>query len=302
MGSAFGFALMGMFVRLADDFGGAIPFTQKSFFRNLVAVVVAGGLFWRTCGRGALPRGRAPWWPLVWRSVFGTIGIFGNFYALSHIPLGDACMLNKLSPFAAVVASWLLLGERVTARQGIAVAIAFAGAMFVVKPGFALAGETAAALAGLAGGISAGLAYTCVRRLGILKVAPSFIVLFFSCFSTLVTVPFLVFDYHPMTWAQVATLFGAGVAATAGQFGITAAYRLAQPRELAVYDYTNVVFAALLGFAVFGQVPDLSSWLGIAISVAMGIFMSRRAELPARRRGRRRDGVVEYPHVSEERP
>ena len=287
MGSAFGFALMGMFVRLADDFGGAIPFTQKSFFRNLVAVVVAGGVFLRASGRAgarpsreelgrvAFPQGRMPWWTLVWRSVFGTIGIFGNFYALSHIPLGDACMLNKLSPFAAVVASWLLLGERVTVRQGVAVAIAFVGAMFVVKPGFALAGETTAALAGLAGGISAGLAYTCVRRLGILKVDPSFIVLFFSCFSTLVTVPFLVFDYHPMTWAQVATLFGAGISATAGQFGITAAYRFAQPRELAVYDYTNVVFAALLGFAVFGQVPDLFSWLGIAIIVAMGFAIHK---------------------------
>ena len=267
--------MMGMFVRLADDFGGAIPFTQKSFFRNLVAVVVAGAVFCRTGGRGLLPRGRASWGPLVWRSVFGTIGIFGNFYALSHIPLGDACMLNKLSPFAAVVASWLLLGERVTLRQGVAVAIAFVGAMFVVKPGFALAGETTAALAGLAVGIAAGLAYTCVRRLGILKVEPSFIVLFFSGFSTLVTVPFLVFDYHPMTWAQVATLFGAGVAATAGQFGITAAYRLAQPRELAVYDYTNVVFAALLGFAVFGQVPDVFSWLGIAIIVSMGFAIHK---------------------------
>ena len=80
-----------------------------------------------------------------------------------------------------------------------------------------------------------------------------------------------------MTWAQVATLLGAGIAATAGQFGITAAYRLAQPRELAVYDYTNVVFAALLGFAVFGQVPDCFSWLGIAIIVTMGIFMNRCA-------------------------
>ena len=280
---------MGMFVRLADDFGEAIPFTQKSFFRNIVAVAVAGVVFARMYGRAgarpsreergrvALQRDRMPWWPLVWRSVFGTIGIFGNFYALSHIPLGDACMLNKLSPFAAVVASWLLLGERVTVRQGIAVVVAFVGAMFVVKPGFALAGETVAALAGLAGGIAAGLAYTCVRRLGILKVEPSFIVLFFSGFSTLVTLPFLLFDYHPMTWAQVAILFGAGVSATAGQFGITAAYRLAQPRELAVYDYTNVVFAALLGFAVFGQVPDVFSWIGIAIIVAMGVWMNSRA-------------------------
>jgi len=289
VGSAFGFALMGMFVRLADDFGEAIPFTQKSFFRNIVAVAVAGAVFARMYGRAgarpsreevgrvALPRDRIPWWPLVWRSIFGTIGIFGNFYALSHIPLGDACMLNKLSPFSAVVASWLLLGERVTVRQGIAVFVAFVGAMFVVKPGFALAGETVAALAGLAGGIAAGLAYTCVRRLGIMKVEPSFIVLFFSGFSTLVTVPFLLFDYHPMTWAQVAILFGAGISATVGQFGITAAYRLAQPRELAVYDYTNVVFAALLGFAVFGQVPDIFSWIGIAIIVAMGVWMNSRS-------------------------
>ena len=280
---------MGMFVRLADDFGEAIPFTQKSFFRNIVAVAVAGAVFARMYGRAgarpsqeeegrvALPRDRIPWWPLVWRSIFGTIGIFGNFYALSHIPLGDACMLNKLSPFSAVVASWLLLGERVTVRQGIAVVVAGVGAMFVVKPGFALAGETVAALAGFASGISAGLAYTCVRRLGILKVEPSFIVLFFSGFSTLVTVPFLLFDYHPMTWAQVAILFGAGISATVGQFGITAAYRLAQPRELAVYDYTNVMFAALLGFAVFGQVPDTFSWIGIAIIVAMGVWMNSRA-------------------------
>ena len=279
---------MGMFVRLADDFGGAVSPFQKSFFRNIVAVAVAGVLFLRACGRAAarpsrsergrvaLPRDRTGWAALVWRSIFGTIGIFGNFYALSHIPLGDACMLNKLSPFAAVVASWILLSERVTARQGVAVAIAFVGAMFVVKPGFALAGETTAALAGLVGGVSAGLAYTCVRRLGILKVEPSFIVLFFSAFSTFATLPFLIFDYHPMTGAQVAILFGAGVTATIGQFGITAAYRFARPREIAVYDYANVAFAAMLGFLVFGQVPDAFSWLGIAIIVAMGVWMNRQ--------------------------
>ena len=267
---------MGMFVRLADDFGGAVSPFQKSFFRNIVAVAVAGVLFLRACGRAAarpsrsergrvaLPRDRTGWAALVWRSIFGTIGIFGNFYALSHIPLGDACMLNKLSPFAAVIASWALLGERMTVRQGVAVAVAFVGAMFV-------------ALAGLAGGVSAGLAYTCVRRLGILKVEPSFIVLFFSAFSTLATLPFLLFGYQPMTGAQVAILFGAGIAATIGQFGITAAYRFARPREIAVYDYANVAFAAVFGFLVFGQVPDAFSWFGIAIIVSMGVWMNRRA-------------------------
>jgi len=80
-----------------------------------------------------------------------------------------------------------------------------------------------------------------------------------------------------MTAAQVAILFGAGVSAAVGQFGITAAYRLARPRELAVYDYSNVAFAALFGFLVFGQVPDAFSWFGIAVIVAMGVWMNRAA-------------------------
>ena len=295
---------MGMFVRLADDFGGAVSPFQKSFFRNLVAVFVAGALFalkWREAARAPLPRGEAafrgsgtpaassfrgsgtpaasPWGPLVWRSILGTVGIFGNFYALSHIPLGDACMLNKLSPFSAVACAWLFLGERVRMRQGLAIAGAFIGAMFVVKPGFAFAsGSTWPALAGLVGGVAAGGAYACIRHLGRLGVEPSFIVLFFSAFSTLASLPFMIFGYQPMTSAQVAILLGAGISATVGQFGITAAYRLARPRELAVYDYANVAFAAVLGFLVFGQVPDAFSWLGIAMIVAMGVWMNRVAD------------------------
>ena len=268
---------MGMFVRLADDFGEAVSPFQKSFFRNIVAAVVAGALFVmnrrEAASRGSCTLSASAWLPLVLRCIFGTVGIFANFYALSHIPLGDACMLNKLSPFAAVVSSWLFLGERMTARQGVAVAVAFVGAMFVVKPGFSLSGDALASLAGLVGGVSAGMAYTCVRRLGVMKVESVFIVLFFSTFSTLATLPFMLFDYQPMTGAQVAILFGAGVSAAVGQFGITAAYRLAQPRELAVYDYSNVAFAAMFGFFVFGQVPDVFSWIGIAIIVAMGVWM-----------------------------
>ena len=84
-----------------------------------------------------------------------------------------------------------------------------------------------------------------------------------------------IFGFQPMTPAQVAILFGAGISAAVGQFGITAAYRLARPRELAVYDYSNVAFAAVFGFLVFGQVPDAFSWLGIAIIVSMGVWMNR---------------------------
>ena len=58
---------------------------------------------------------------------------------------------------------------------------------------------------------------------------------------------------------------GAGAGAALGQFGVTAAYRYAEPRSIAVYDYTNVVFTALFGFVFFSQVPDALSVVGFLI-------------------------------------
>ena len=281
--SAFGFALMGMFVHLADFHGGHISAIQKSFFRNLVALALAAALFARGRARrttssaerqdGAsaaiIQRKRGPkvWALLVARAVFGTVGIFGNFYALSHMPVADALMLNKLSPFFTVLFSWLFIHERITVRQALGLVVAFAGAVCVVKPGFG-AVDLLPAICGVAGGIGAGAAYTCLRELGIMKVDGAFIVLFFSAFSTLASVPFMLFEFHPMTAAQVLILVGAGAAAALGQFAVTAAYRFAEARRIAVWDYTNILFGAILGFLAFGQVPDAWSVLGFVLIVA----------------------------------
>ncbi len=273
--SAFGFAVMGAFVHLADFYGGYISSFQKSFFRNIVAVVVAGVLFTVEIKKTKILIPKKGWGILVLRAVLGTVGIFGNFYALSHIPLGDACMLNKLSPFAAVLACWIFLGEKLHVRQALAIAGAFIGAVFVVKPGFHYSElGTFPALAGFAGGIAAGGAYACLRQLGVLKMNASFIILFFSVFSTLSSVPFMIFDFHPMTFMQVVILLGAGVMATIGQFGVTLAYRYAPSRDIAVYDYTNVVFAAVLGFFVFNQLPDIWSWAGIVLILLMAFILN----------------------------
>ena len=270
--SAFGFALMGMFVHLADFHGGHIPAIQKSFFRNIVALVLAAALFarGRPARAAANEKGRygpRTWALLVARAVFGTVGIFGNFYALSHMPVADALMLNKLSPFFTVLFSWLFIRERITIRQALCLAVAFVGATFVVKPGFG-AVDLLPALCGVAGGVGAGAAYTCLRELGIMKVDGAFIVLFFSAFSSLAAVPFMLFDFHPMTAAQVLILMGAGASAALGQFAVTAAYRFAEARRIAVWDYTNIIFGAVLGFLAFGQVPDPWSVLGFVLIVA----------------------------------
>ena len=96
---------------------------------------------------------------------------------------------------------------------------------------------------------------------------------FFSGFSCLVTLPFLLFDFHYMTWQQWLILLGAGLAAAGGQFSITAAYKFAPAKEISVYDYTQVIFAAVLGFFVFGDLPDIYSVIGYVLICGAGVFM-----------------------------
>ena len=271
--SAFGFAAMGMFIRLADDLGGPISCFQKGFFRNIVAVAIAAALF-RLSPSSPSPFCilHSTFYILLLRSVLGTAGIFLNFYAISHIPLADAMMLNKLAPFFTVAFSWMFLQERLHFRQAACLFGALLGAAFVVKPGFALAAFFPA-LCGFAGGICAGGAYACVHALGRRKVDPRLIVLFFSVFSCLASVPFMAVDFAPMTTAQIWTLVGAGAAAAAGQFGVTAAYRFAEPRSIAAWDYTNIMFAAAFGFLLFGQIPDVLSILGFVAIVFSALLL-----------------------------
>ena len=119
----------------------------------------------------------------------------------------------------------------------------------------------------------AGMAYTYVRALGTRGVKGPFIVFFFSAFSCVCTLPYLIFCFHPMTMAQLGTLLLAGLAAAGGQFTITAAYTYAPAREISVYDYSQIIFSAILGFFVFGQVSDAFSWLGYIIITSTAVAM-----------------------------
>ena len=284
--SAFGFSMMSVLVRFADVCGGEpLPAVQKALFRNFVAALIAGWAFFRKHPRRGgmnLPVGAKGWCDLLFRCVFGTIGIVANFHALAYIPVGDAMALNKTAPFFTLVMGWILLGQRMTARQTLCVAGAFAGAIAVIKPGSGV--FTGPALTGLLGGFGAGAAYAFLHKLGKAGVDGAFIIFFFSVFSCFACVPFIVFSAVPMTLAQTAVLLAAGACAALGQFGITWGYRFAEPRQIAVYDYTGIIFASLLGFFAFAQVPDMFSIAGFAVIIVMGLLLHFRKSSAADKR------------------
>lgn len=262
--SAFFFALMGLFVKLSGD----LPIIQKSFFRNAVACIFAFVIITKN-QNWELPKGRNIIYLLI-RAVAGTLGILCNFYAVSNMNLADASMLNKLSPFFAVIFSIFILKEKANFKQIFAITLAFIGALFVMKPSFSF--DALPGLLGFLGGLGAGLAYACVRKLTQNGFKGPLIIFYFSLFSCVVTLPWLIFDFVPMSPTQWLYLILAGLSASGGQYFITTAYSKAPAKEISIYDYSQIIFTTVLSLIAFGDLPDALSFVGYAIIISAAIF------------------------------
>ncbi|WP_455789339.1 DMT family transporter [Clostridium butyricum] len=262
--SAFGFAMMSAFIKLSGD----LPSFQKTFFRNSISVIVALTLIVKN--KGSFFGKKDNQKLLILRSTFGTIGILLNYYAIDRLVLSDANMLNKLSPFFVIIFSAIFLKEKIKPNQFFALAVAFLGALFIIKPSFSF--EMIPALAGTLGGISAAAAYTCVRSLGG-KEKPDTIVFYFSLFSSIVTLPLMLISYKPMSIIQFTYLILAGIFASLGQFGITFAYKFAPGKEISIFDYTNIIFSAIISLCLFGVLPDYLSVIGYLIIFGSSLYM-----------------------------
>ena len=257
------FSFMTFFVRISGD----LPTMQKTFFRNLFPSFVAALTLARSEQKFHIEKSSIP--SLLARSIAGICGVICNFYAIDKLNLSDSNMLNKLSPFFAIIFSYFILKEKANKVEWGAVIVAFIGTLFIIKPSFQM--EFLYAVIGLLGGLFAGLAYTFVRKLGKQGERGPVIVLVFSLFSCVVTAPFLILEYEPMTTLQLIYLLLAGVSATGGQFCITAAYTKAPAKDISVFDYFQILFAAMLGFFL-GQIPDCLSIFGYIIIIGSAVF------------------------------
>ena len=193
-----------------------------------------------------------------------------NFWALSYLKLGDASILQKMAPFFSIIMSIFILGERPNKIAILSVILALCGAAFVVKPGQGLLGFPA--LVGLLGGFCAGTAYTFVRRLGLRGVKGPQIVFYFSLFSLIAVLPFCILQGRAMSGRELLFLLGAGICAAIGQIFVTKAYAYAPAKEISVYDYSQVLFSALLGFFILQEVPDLFSFIGYALIFGVALW------------------------------
>lgn len=265
--AAFGFAVMSMFIKFVD---ADIPVTQKVFFRNAISMIVSLVMVFthKTKFYGSRENQKL----LLSRSALGTIGMLLFFYSVTQLDLSDANMLNKLSTFFLILFSAIFLKEKVKMNQATAIIIAFVGSLFIIKPVFNI--DILPYVTSILAAAFAGAAYTLLRVLG-KKEEYYTVVLYFSTFSCLVLLPFVIFNYAPMSNMDFLYLILVGVFATIGQFGTTLAYKYAPANEISIFNYTNVIFAAIISIIVFDVSPDPISLIGYVIIFAAAYYVFR---------------------------
>lgn len=268
--ASFGFAWMSIFVKLAGD----IPVFQKVFFRNIISMFFA--LIMITINNEPLLGKKQHQRLLLLRSALGTTGMVLFFYSIDQLVAADANMLNKLSSFFLILFSFLILKEKITKYQLIAIIIAFLGSLLIIKPQFDI--QMVPYITSIAAAMFAGGAYTVLRTLGT-KEKYYTVVFYFSAFSVIVLAPFVIFQYQSMTPMQWIYLMLTGVGATIGQFGTTIAYKYAPASEISIFNYTNVVFVTIFAIPFLGEIPDVLSIVGYLIIFVASYFMFRHQNM-----------------------
>ncbi|MCF7793056.1 MAG: DMT family transporter [Candidatus Cloacimonetes bacterium] len=264
LASSLAFACSAAAVKLSGD----LPVFEKVFFRNILAVVIAY-ITIRKQKQPLFGKKENQKYLLV-RSFLGVIGMVLYFYAISNLYLADSAMLHKLFPFFVTVFAAIFLKEKLSKIQIPALFIVFLAALLIIKPRFDY--TIFPALAGLGTAIVSGGTYTLVRFLRN-REKPATIVFYFSFVSLVTLAPFVLFDYQPPTPIQWFYLLLIGIFAAIGQFTLTYAYRYGQASEIAIYNYTNIIFAGVIGFLIWQEIPDYLSLIGGIIIIAASIVV-----------------------------
>lgn len=260
------FAAMGAIVK---SLAQALPNEMIVFFRSAIGFAVLLPWLLRA-GLRNLATTHLRWH--LTRGLAGIAAMYCFFYAIAHLPLAEAVLLNYSTPLFIPVIALLWLGETVGPRVWLAVAVGFAGILLILKPGAAL--YSPVALIGLGAGVLAALAMVNVRHLTRTEPATR-IVFYFSLISTGVSTPALAWSWETPAPALWPLLLAMGVFATLAQLLLTRAYAQAPSAQVGPFIYFTVVFAAGFAWGVWGEVPDRLSLAGIALVAIAGAIAIR---------------------------
>jgi drug/metabolite transporter (DMT)-like permease len=266
IGAASSFGLMAAAIKLGSDAHVSVP--EMAFYRfafglpPLLAWIALTGNFgaWRT---------KRPLAHLA-RGALGLATMVTAFSALTFLPLAESATIGFVAPLFSVILSALILGDAVGRHRWSAVALGLIGVLVVMQPSGSHLPPIGLGLALLAALGVAGVTIT-LRQIGRTESTPT-IVLWFTLFSIAATgllLPFFGAAHDGRTWAILIAL---GLAGGVGQLFLTSSLRFAPVAAVVPFDYSQLLWAVLLGWAFWGTQPAAATWIGAAIIVASGLY------------------------------
>jgi drug/metabolite transporter (DMT)-like permease len=281
--SALLFAAMSALVRYL---GEKYPVGQTVFFRSTFAILPVVLIYaWRNELAAAVRTERLL--GHVGRGLVSIGAMFCNFSALARLPIVDATAISFAAPLITVALAAIFLKERVRIYRWSAVIVGFGGILVMLGPHFNLGAHVGAAATTLGLAFAIGGAFCSAgsvvqtRRLTLTETTSS-IVFYFSLICALAglatwplgaLLPGFGLDWRDPTWGELAALLTIGLCGGIAHILVTESYRWAPASLVAPFDYTSIIWAFLLGYFFFGELPTVYVFIGTAIIAAAGLFV-----------------------------
>ena len=273
--SSLAFSLMTVCVK---QLGGRIPVSEIVLVRSVVSIALTGTAM-ALGGINPLGSNRRL---LLLRGICGSIALLCFFEAITSLPLASATVLQYTYPTFTAGAAWLLLGERLRRRIGIAVVLGWIGVVMVIQPEWLGVGQIGLAIqpvmAALGGALFTALAYVCVRRLST-KEHPLVIILYFPLVSIPLTLPMVIQNGVLPSVLDWFWLLGVGVLTQLGQIWVTKGLSCLPAARATSLNYVQVLFAASWGWIWFNETITAFTCFGAALVLGASFISlsSRRA-------------------------
>ena len=266
--SSLAFSLMTVCVK---QLGGRIPVSEIVLVRSVVSIALTGTAM-ALGGINPLGSNRRL---LLLRGICGSIALLCFFEAITSLPLASATVLQYTYPTFTAGAAWLLLGERLRRRIGIAVVMGWIGVVMVIEPEWLGAGQVGLAMqpamAALGGALFTALAYVCVRRLST-KEHPLVIIFYFPLVSVPLTLLMVIKDGVWPFGLDWAWLLGVGVLTQLGQIWVTKGLSCLPAARATSLNYVQVLFAASWGWIWFNESITAFTCIGAALVLSASII------------------------------
>ncbi len=261
---------------LAKTLGDRLDSLQLAFFRMFIALLVIVPFLIR--GGMASIKTHYPLLQVA-RGVVGSTAMMCGFYALVHLPLADALAYNFTKALFVVPLAYFILKEPAGPRRIGAVLIGFVGVLVMLRPTVEI---DPAALVALAGALCVAMATIFVKI--VVKDAPVTLMFYTGVVGTVVAGIPAAFVWITPTWNEMGLLVLMGVFAAGAHNCFIRGYREGDASAIVPFDYSRLVFAAIAGFLIFGDVPDWLTIAGAVIIVATTLYIARREAVEAKAR------------------